>query len=127
MTEPKIEKRPTILIADDDPDILSLLERVLRQDGYNIVSAGDGMSAILQFRAQRPELVILDISMPGMEGFQALEELRQISEVPVIMLTARTEPASINGALNIGADDYIKKPFSIPILLARVQAKLRRT
>lgn len=115
-----------ILSADDDKDLLALIAFTLSQAGYLVVKAGDGPSAIRAFDAEQPDLVILDINMPGASGFQVCEAVRAKSRVPVMMLTVRGEEEDLVRALELGADDYLSKPFSPRTLLARVKALLRR-
>lgn len=121
-----MKKRPTIMVVDDDAAIVKMLERILRLEGYDVITAGDGKAALLLLEKAKPDLVILDIMMPGLDGVQVLQLMRERSNVPVIMLTARDEDFSIKQTLELGADDYVKKPFRTPVLLARIQAKLRR-
>ena len=115
-----------ILSADDDKDLLALIAFTLSQAGYLVVKASDGPSAIRAFEAEAPDLVILDINMPGASGFQVCEAIRAKSRVPVMMLTVRGEEEDLVRALELGADDYLTKPFSPRTLLARVKALLRR-
>lgn len=115
-----------ILSADDDKDLLALIAFTLSQAGYLVVKASDGQSAIRAFDAEQPDLVILDINMPGASGFQVCEAIRSKSRVPVMMLTVRGEEEDLVRALELGADDYLSKPFSPRTLLARVKALLRR-
>lgn len=115
-----------ILSADDDKDLLALIAFTLSQAGYLVVKAADGASAIRAFDAEAPDLVILDINMPGATGFQVCEAIRAKSRVPVMMLTVRGEEEDLVRALELGADDYLSKPFSPRTLLARVKALLRR-
>jgi DNA-binding response OmpR family regulator len=115
-----------ILIADDDRDLRELVGFSLAQAGFFVLKAADGTAAIDQFAAELPDLVILDINMPGRSGFEACEEIRRRSRVPVMMLTARGEEADLVRALELGADDYLTKPFSPRTLIARVRALLRR-
>ena len=115
-----------ILIADDDKDLLALIGFTLTQAGYVVVKAGDGPSAIRLFQAEGPDLVILDINMPGASGFDVCAAIRHQSRVPVMMLTVRGEEEDLVKALELGADDYLTKPFSPRTLLARVKALLRR-
>lgn len=115
-----------ILSADDDKDLLALIAFTLSQAGYLVVKAGDGTTAIRVFEAEAPDLVILDINMPGATGFQVCEAIRMKSRVPVMMLTVRGEEEDLVRALELGADDYLSKPFSPRTLLARVKALLRR-
>ena len=115
-----------ILVADDDPDLLDLVAYALGQTGYLVVKAADGTAALASFASEAPDLVILDINMPGMTGFDVCSAIRGRSTVPVMMLTARGEEQDLVRALDLGADDYLTKPFSPRTLLARVKALLRR-
>ncbi|MEO6185213.1 MAG: response regulator transcription factor [Steroidobacteraceae bacterium] len=115
-----------ILVADDDPDLLDLVAYALSQTGYLVVKASDGTAALANFEAEAPDMVILDINMPGMTGFEVCSAIRGRSTVPVMMLTARGEEQDLVRALDLGADDYLTKPFSPRTLLARVKALLRR-
>jgi len=115
-----------ILSADDDKDLLALIAFTLSQAGYLVIKASDGLSAIKAFEAESPDLVVLDINMPGASGFQVCEAIRTKSRVPVMMLTVRGEEEDLVRALELGADDYLTKPFSPRTLLARVKALLRR-
>ena len=122
-----MEKRPLIMAVDDEDTLLKLLRVNLTVDGYDVITASDGSSALTMLEEQEPDLVILDIMMPGLDGFQVLDLMRKHSNVPVIMLTARCKKETLCDTLNLGADDYITKPFSMQILAARIKAKLRRT
>ena len=115
-----------ILVADDDPDLLDLVAYALGQAGYLVVKAADGTAAIEKFEAEAPDIAILDINMPGASGFDVCMAIRARSTVPVMMLTARGEEQDLVRALDLGADDYLTKPFSPRTLLARVRALLRR-
>jgi len=115
-----------LLVADDDPDLLDLVAYALGQTGYLVVKAADGTAALAAFEAEAPDMVILDINMPGMTGFEVCSAIRSRSTVPVMMLTARGEEQDLVRALDLGADDYLTKPFSPRTLLARVKALLRR-
>ena len=115
-----------ILVADDDPDLLDLVAYALSQTGYLVVKAADGNAALAAFEAEAPDLVVLDINMPGQTGFEVCAAIRGTSTVPVMMLTARGEEQDLVRALDLGADDYLTKPFSPRTLLARVKALLRR-
>ena len=115
-----------ILIADDDSDLLGLIGFTLTQAGYLVVKATDGPTALRAHEAEQPDLIVLDINMPGASGFQVCEAVRQKSRVPIMMLTARGEEEDLVRALELGADDYLTKPFSPRTLLARVKALLRR-
>ena len=115
-----------ILVADDDPDLLDLVAYALGQAGYLVVKAADGLAAIKMFEAELPDIAILDINMPGASGFDVCSAIRARSAMPVMMLTARGEEQDLVRALDLGADDYLTKPFSPRTLLARVKALLRR-
>lgn len=115
-----------ILIVDDNLDLLSGLQDSLEHKGYHVIIAGDGKEALRLFYAERPDLLILDILMPKMDGWQVCQRVREMSDVPIIMLTARDEKEDIVKGLNLGADDYLVKPFDVVELLARVHAALRR-
>lgn len=119
-------RRPHVMVIDDDQEMLRMLKRTLELEGYDATVATDGHSALALLEDYKPDLVILDIMMPGLDGFQVLKLIRQRSNVPVIMLTARCEVTSLQKALVLGADDYVRKPFRIRELLARIKAKLRR-
>jgi DNA-binding response OmpR family regulator len=116
-----------ILVADDDLDLLGLVAYSLSQAGYLVVRASDGPGALASFEAESPDLVFLDINMPGASGFEVCTAIRARGDVPVMMLTARGEEQDLVKALDLGADDYLTKPFSPKTLLARVKALLRRS
>jgi len=118
---------PRILVVDDDEDIRSLLSELLGRAGYRVDEAVDGRSALRRLFEAPPSLVILDVTMPDMDGYQTLERIRDLSDVPVLMLTARTQELERVRGLASGADDYVAKPFGRQELLARVQALLRRS
>lgn len=120
-------ERALILIVDDSPTVREMIGAVLRRGGHEVVMASDGTEALGVFASQRPELVILDLHMPGMDGWQTLERLREVTDRPVIMLTAADDERSRVRGLMRGADDYLVKPASAPELLARVVALLRRS
>jgi DNA-binding response OmpR family regulator len=115
-----------ILVADDDRDLLELVAFTLAQSGFLTLKAQDGAAALRLFAVEAPDLLILDINMPGQTGFQVCEEVRKKSRVPVMMLTVRGAEEDLVRALELGADDYLNKPFSPRTLLARVKALLRR-
>lgn len=121
-----MKKHPYIMVVDDEQTILNLLKRTLEPEGYGVVTAADGRSALALLEEHKPDLVILDIMMPGLDGFQVLDLIRQRSDVPVIMLTARREVNTLRDALALDADDYVRKPFHTGELVARIRAKLRR-
>lgn len=115
-----------VLIVDDEPRYLRLLEANLRTEGYEVVTAQDGQQAVDVFSAQPIDLVLLDIMMPRLDGFGATQRIREFSSVPIIILTAKGEEQDRVRGLDLGADDYLVKPFSATELLARVRAVLRR-
>jgi len=121
-----MKKYPYIMVVDDEQAILSLLSRTLEPEGYGVVIADNGSAALELLEEHTPDLIILDIMMPGLDGFQVLGLIRQRFSVPVIMLTAKREVNTARDALNLGADDYVRKPFGRGELLARIRAKLRR-
>jgi DNA-binding response OmpR family regulator len=118
---------PRILVVDDDEDIRILLRELLRRAGSGDAEAPDARGALRQLYETPPALVLLDVTMPDMDGYQTLERIRDLSDVPVIMLTARTQELERVRGLAAGADDYVPKPFGRQELLARIQALLRRS
>lgn len=116
-----------ILVVDDEDNIVELIKMYLGNEGYLVESASDGEAAIAKFHTERPELVILDIMLPGMDGWDVCREIRKKSSAPIIMLTAKDEEFDKVLGLELGADDYLTKPFSPRELVARVKAVLRRT
>ena len=120
-------KRSRILVVDDDRDIRGLLRELLARAGYDVAEAESGKAGLRQFYASPPDLVLLDVSMPELDGWQTLERIRDLSEVPVMMLTARAGELEKVRGLKSGADDYVTKPFGRQELLARVEALLRRS
>jgi DNA-binding response OmpR family regulator len=120
-------KKTTILAADDDPQILRLVTRNLQFDGYEVISVSDGQAALEQIEAQAPDLVLLDVMMPRMDGFTVTQRVREFSSAPIIILTARGQDQDKIRGLDLGADDYLTKPFSVEELLARVRAVIRRS
>jgi len=115
-----------ILIVDDDPDLLSLVGFALSQAGFVVVKAADVPTALKVFAAESPDLAILDINLPGGSGFDICEAIRRQSRIPVMMLTARGEEEDLVRALDLGADDYLTKPFGTGELLARIRVVMRR-
>src|SRR4051812_4411170 len=116
-----------VLIADDDQDLLQLLRFSLSQAGFDTVVAADGTAALHRFRESEPDLVLLDVNMPEMNGFEVCKAIRERSSVPILILTARNQEEDLVHALTLGADDYVSKPFSPRALLARVRALSRRS
>jgi two-component system alkaline phosphatase synthesis response regulator PhoP len=115
-----------ILVIDDEPSILNLVTAYLKPEGYEVFTASDGNAGLKAARAFKPDLVVLDLMLPGMDGLELLSRLRRESDVYVIMLTARSEETDKIVGLSVGADDYVTKPFSPRELVARVKAALRR-
>ncbi len=116
----------TILIVDDEPEIVALCRDYLVAAGYAVLSAGDGRAALESIRTSRPDLVVLDLGLPLLDGLDVTRALRRESAVPIVMLTARAEESDTLVGLELGADDYLTKPFSPKELVARVRAVLRR-
>lgn len=119
-------ERKKILIVDDEARMRKIVSDFLLREGYQICEAGDGEEALVQFAEQQPDLLILDVMMPHMDGWQVCREIRKQSNVPIIMVTARSEEIDELTGFDLGADEYIAKPFSPRILVARVNALLRR-
>jgi DNA-binding response OmpR family regulator len=116
----------TILVVDDEPRIVQLVRDYLEHGGFTVLVASDGATALRTARTGRPDLVVLDLGLPGLDGLDVARALRRDGEVPIIMLTARTEESDKLVGLELGADDYLTKPFSPKELVARVRAVLRR-
>ncbi len=117
----------TILVVDDEPELREMVRRYLEAEGFKVIEAVDGDSALEALAISEPDLVLLDVSMPGRDGFETLQELRHSTTMPVIMLTARAEEIDRVIGLTVGADDYVTKPFSPRELVARIRAVLRRS
>jgi len=120
-------RKPLILVVDDDRGLLKLVRRDLELEDYRVITASDGKTGLELIEDEDPALVLLDILMPGLDGFHVCERTRQFSDVPIIMLTAKSRIEDVVNGLDIGADDYVTKPFGADELLARVKAALRRT
>jgi DNA-binding response OmpR family regulator len=116
-----------ILVVDDEPAIVKQTRAYLEKDGYQVLSAQDGLGALAAARRDKPDLIILDLMLPGMDGREVCRVLRKESDIPIIMLTARSEESDQIVGLELGADDYVTKPFSPKALVARVRALLRRS
>ena len=116
-----------VLIVDDDADIIELQKLYFEKEGYEVVSCMQGDKAVATFNVTKPDIIILDLMLPGMDGNDICREIRRVSDVPIIMLTARTDTLDRVVGLELGADDYVPKPFEPKELLARVKAVLRRT
>ena len=117
---------PKVLVVEDEPALIDTLEYSLRKQGYNVSLATDGHKAIEIARAEPPDLILLDVMLPGIDGFEVCRILRQEMSVPILMLTAKADEVDKIVGLEVGADDYMTKPFSMRELLARVKAMLRR-
>ena len=115
-----------ILVVDDEPRMVKFVRMNLELEGYRVAEAGDGLEALDKIRDELPDLVVLDVMMPGMDGFETLERIREVSTVPVIMLTVKGDEDDRIRGLELGADDYITKPFSPRELASRIKAVLRR-
>ena len=119
-------KKTTILTADDDPQLLRLITRNLQLEGYEVLPVSDGQQALEQIEQKSPDVVLLDVMMPRMDGFTVCHKVREFSSVPIIIVTARGQDQDKVRGLDLGADDYLTKPFSVDELLARVRSVLRR-
>jgi two-component system response regulator MtrA len=115
-----------LLVVEDDPSLREVIRLGLEGEGYRVAVAEDGPSALIAFASSPPDLVLLDVMLPGLDGFAVCRELRKISLAPIVMLTARASTADVVEGLESGADDYVTKPFEFPELLARVRSALRR-
>ena len=116
-----------ILVVDDDLNICELLRLYIEKEGFNVVTANDGLEALKLFEKENPELIMLDIMLPGLDGWQVCREIRKTSQCPIIMLTAKGEVFDKVLGLELGADDYVVKPFEAKEVVARIRAVLRRT
>jgi two-component system alkaline phosphatase synthesis response regulator PhoP len=121
------DRKGKLLIVDDDDKLVEAIKLYLSRVGYDIITAADGLQGMQQMYSQRPDLIILDVMMPTMDGWETCHRIREISDVPIIMLTARGQESDRVMGLKLGADDYVAKPFSLKELEARVEAVLRRT
>ena len=120
-------KNTTLVVADDDPQLLRLMARNLQLEGFDVLAASDGQQALELIENHAPDLVLLDVMMPKMDGFTVCSRVREFSAVPIIIVTARGQDQDKVRGLDLGADDYLTKPFSVEELLARVRAVLRRS
>lgn len=116
-----------ILVVDDDAALSEMLQIVLRQEGFETVRCGTGTEAVQEFRQSRPDLVLLDLMLPGRDGVSVCRDIRAESGVPIIMLTAKSDTSDVVAGLEAGADDYVAKPFKAKELVARIRTRLRRT
>jgi DNA-binding response OmpR family regulator len=121
-----VNQATSILVVDDEPQIVEVLERYLSDEGYTVYKAYDGAAAVRVAASEKPTLILLDLKLPGMNGFEVFREIRNDSSVPIIMLTSRGEEVDRVVGLELGADDYITKPFSPREVVARIKAVLRR-
>jgi len=117
---------PKVLVVEDDPTLLETLEYNLKRQGYQVYTAADGLAALEVARRERPDVLVLDVMLPGLDGFEVCRILRREMSVPILMLTARADEVDKIVGLEVGADDYLTKPFSMRELVARVKALLRR-
>src|SRR3712207_6195046 len=122
-----MENRPLVLVADDQPEITKLVAMSLEAEGFRVLTAQDGPTALAHLTDSNPDVLLLDIMMPGMTGIDVLREVRDHHPVPVILLSARSSAASVTEGLNLGADDYVTKPFHPSELGARIRAVMRRS
>src|SRR5262249_57993604 len=111
--QPMSARKTTIVVADDDPQLLRLVTRNLQLDGYEVIAASDGQQAVEQIEAHAPDLVLLDVMMPRLDGFTVCQRIREFSSVPIIIVTARGQDQDKVRGLDLGADDYLSKPFSV--------------
>jgi DNA-binding response OmpR family regulator len=116
-----------VLLVEDDSSIREIASLGLEQAGFRVTSSGDGREGLVQFRQGSFDLVVLDVMLPSLDGFEVLRELRKENQIPVVMLTARSELHDVVVGLELGADDYVTKPFELPELIARIKAVLRRS
>lgn len=122
-----MNKQQTVLIADDEPQIREILSIYFKKEGFKVIEAADGAEALVQVQAGKPDITLLDIMMPVLDGLEVCKQVRKISDIPIIMLTAKDSDDDRILGLEIGADDYISKPFNTREVVARVKAVLRRT
>jgi len=118
---------PVVLVVDDEDSMRALLRQYLRKEGYTVVEAADGATALAALRRGGVDLALVDVMLPGLDGFELVRRARQLSNLPIILLTARGEETHRVSGLELGADDYVIKPFSVPEVVARVRAHLRRS
>ncbi len=122
-----MEKQHSVLIADDEAQIRDILSIYFKKEGFEVIEAADGAEALMQTQSAKPDIIILDIMMPVLDGLEVCKQVRKISDIPIIMLTAKDEDDDRILGLEIGADDYITKPFNAREVVARVNAVLRRS
>ncbi|MFC4554562.1 response regulator transcription factor [Georgenia faecalis] len=126
MTDPTPAARPAVLVVEDDPTINDGLSQRLRAEGFDVVQAFDGPGAVTAFERERPDVVVLDVMLPGFDGVEVCRRIQALRAVPVLMLTARVEETDVLVGLAVGADDYVTKPFRVREVVARIRALLRR-
>src|SRR5918995_342840 len=124
--QPRSSKKHVVLIVDDEPRILDSVRMNLELESYQVFEATNGQEALDEVRKRLPDLVVMDVMMPEMDGFEALRELRKFSQVPVVLLTVKADERDVMHGLDLGADDYVAKPFSPGVLISRINAVLRR-
>jgi len=122
-----LSQKNSVLVVDDDPGLLKLVRHTLEMEGYDVTTASDGKTGLQLIEDEQPSLVLLDIMMPGLDGFQVCERVRKYLKVPIIMLTAKSRVDDVVHGFDVGADDYVTKPFGTDELLARVKTILRRS
>lgn len=118
--------KPVILVVEDDPPVMNLISAMLESSGYKYVQARDGAEAILEAGCKNPDIILMDLGLPDMDGIYVIEKIRSWSAAPILVISARTQESDKISALNAGADDYITKPFSVEEMLARIRAMQRR-
>ncbi len=120
-------EKPRILVIDDEAALVEIIREALAEEGMDVSGASDAEEGLRTFYQVQPDLVVLDIMLPGCDGWELCRRLRQVSNLPILMLTAKTDGADLVRGLNMGADDYVTKPFSLEVLRARIEALLRRS
>jgi two-component system response regulator VicR len=125
-TRAGVLSRPTILVVDDDPALARVMAFNLEQEGYDVLTAGDGETALNMVQQAKPALVLLDVLLPGISGFEVCGRIRESSAIPIVMVTVKATEQDVVRGLDLGADDYLSKPFDMGVLLARVKTVLRR-
>jgi DNA-binding response OmpR family regulator len=122
-----VSQKATILVVDDEPHVRKLVKANLESSGYKVLVAGDGEEAVGEVEKHQPDLVLLDLMLPKLDGYAACRRIREFSAVPIIMLTARSAEVDLIHGFDVGADDYLTKPFAVNELMVRVRAVLRRS
>lgn len=121
------QQRPTVLIVDDDSDTVELLKTVLRREGMDVVGAVDGYEALRKYGEIKPDIILLDLMMPDIDGWETFRRLRSVTEIPIVIISAKAAKEQVVEGLESGVDDYVTKPFHLPEVAARVRAVLRRS